>query len=179
MSGENSPKKTVPTSLEDRFLREVHCTSEKYSLEAKQAHDQYVRVGLCTAALSSLIPVAAATSSPRWVVTVLSAVVVTGHGFFALNRPHEHAIHFERASNILRLELLKYEYCSKSDKVRAWENFVTRVVELEGGLVQQETNIDTSEVSDLSSREIQTVDTDGLEPMPTRGRPNDPSPALA
>jgi hypothetical protein len=179
MSGKNSPERIVPNSPEDRFLREVHRASKKYSHKAKQARHQYVRVGLCTAAFSSLVPVAAATSFPRWVVGVLGAVVVTGHGFFALTRPHERAIHYERAGNMLRLELLKYEYCSESDKVRAWKDFRTRVLLLEGGLVQQETNIDTSEVPDRSSSEPITVDTDGSERMRTRGRPNDPSPALA
>jgi hypothetical protein len=179
MSGENSPKKRVPKSLEDRFLREVDRASKKYSCEAKRARDQYVLVGLCTAAFSSLVPVAAATSSPRWVVALLGAVVVTGHGFFGLTRPHEHAIHYERASNMLRLELLKYKYCSESDTVRAWEDFVIRVAVLEGGLGQKETNIDTSEVFDGSSQGVPTADTDGPRATRTRGRPNDPNPALA
>jgi hypothetical protein len=178
MSGENSHKKSVPKSVEHKFLREVRCASKKYSCEAKQARDQYMRVGLCTAAFSSLVPVAAATPSPRWVVAVLGAVVVTGHGFFALTRPHEHAMHFERASNMLRLELLKYEYCSESDKVRAWEDFVTRVAVIESGLVQQEVKIDTSGVPDTSSSEVTTVDTDGPDPTRIRARPNELGPAL-
>jgi hypothetical protein len=179
MSGENSPRKTLHKSQEDRLLREVRSASKKYSCEAKQARDKYVRVGLCTAAFSSLVPVAAATSSPRWIMAVLGAMVVTGHGFLALTSPHEHAIHYERASSMLHSELFKFEYRSKSDKVRAWEDFVTRVAEIEGELVQQETTIDKSGIRDPQSQEDRTVNTDGSERTRTRGRPSDPSPASA
>jgi hypothetical protein len=178
MTGENSHKETVPNSPEDKFLRDVRRASKKYSHKAKQARHQYVRVGLCTAAFSSLVPVAAGTSVPRWVVGVLGAVVVTGHGFFALTRPHERAIHYERAAKTLRFELLKYEYCSDPDKAKAREAFVARVVELRSILDQQKIKIDALGVPDTSS-EIATGDTDGPEPTRTRGRSNDPSPALA
>ena len=148
MTVHNLAKKIGTNSPEDSFVRDVRRTSKRYIHKAKKARHQYVRVGLCTTALSSLIPVAAATSFPRWVVAVLGAVVVSGHGFFVLTRPHERAIHYEYAGKALRLELLKYEYCSESNKPQAWKDFVTRVLLLESGFLRQETNIGTSEIGE-------------------------------
>jgi hypothetical protein len=158
MTVHNLPKKTVPNSPEDRFVKDVRRTSKKYLHKAKKARHQYVRVGLCTAAFSSLVPVAAATSAPRWVIAVLGAVVVSGHGFFALTRPHERAIHYECAGKALRLELLKYEYCSASNKSQARKDFVTRVLLLESGFLRQETNIGASEIGEPSSQEVSNAE---------------------
>jgi hypothetical protein len=176
MTVHNLPKKTVPNSPEERFLRDVRRASRKYRHKATQARHQYVCAGLCTAGFSSLVPVAAATSSPRWVIAVFGAVVVTGHGFFALTRPHERAILYERAGNMLRLEIRKYEYCSDSNKTQAWKDFVTRVLLLESGFLQQETNIDASEVAEPLSPEFLTGESERKQ---TRRRPNDGSPTLA
>jgi hypothetical protein len=142
MSADESPMRTVSSHQKDSFLEDVRSTSEMYRYKAERARHQYVGVGLCTAAFSSLVPVAAATSLPRWVVAVLGAVVVTGHGFFALTRPHERANLYERAGNTLLLEIHKYEYCSGPNRDKAWNNFVSKVLLLESGFLQQEANID-------------------------------------
>lgn len=178
MTGENPPKGTVLNSPEDKFVRDVRRASKKYSHKAKQARHQYVCVGLCTVAFSSLVPVAAGTSVPRWVVGMLGAVVVTGHGFFALTRPHERAIHYERAAKTLRWELLKYEYCSDPNKAKAREAFVARVIELRSMLDQQKIKIDALGVPDSSS-EVANVDTDGTRTNANPRATNNPSSALA
>jgi hypothetical protein len=127
-----------------RFLNEKRKTSENYIALSSRANRQYIFVGLCTIVFSSLFPVAAAIRIPNWIPAVLGAVVIIGHGFLALTRPHERAIIFERTGKMLSLEIQRYESCPGSkckDSDTAWHHFVTRVIELESGLVQQETEI--------------------------------------
>jgi hypothetical protein len=144
---------------DDRFLSHVHSTSKKYRKKAKKAHRQYIRVGLSTLAFSSLLPVAAATSVPRWVLAALGGVVITGHGFLALTRPHEREIHYERAGNTLALEIRKYQYCSGSNNDQAWHHFVTRVLALESGFLRQEIGIE--QLAELPPQDTSPADSKG------------------
>jgi Protein of unknown function (DUF4231) len=140
----------------DSFLKGVRSTSKKYRRKAKQARHQYVGVGLCTIAFSSLLPVAAVTPVPRWVVAGLGAVVIIGQGFLALTRPHERALHYERAGNVLSLEIDKYEYCSAwkcKDQDQAWVQFVTKVLALENRFFQQEIEINGPGVITVSAQQ--------------------------
>ena len=144
MSSNNLPQETVSNGSRETFLSKKRQASEHYITESSRANKQYIRVGLCTIVFSSLFPVAAAISVPNWVPAFLGAVVIAGHGFLALTRPHERAIILERAGKMLSLEIEKYEYCPSSkckDPRRAWDHFVTRVFELESGFLQQETEI--------------------------------------